>query len=206
MARHRSGYKSLTESMLTNFHDVNIWHQNVTELCRWGFTGNTTVLVREIAWFRTGDKQFTELMMPLLTWTYTSLGLNQYMMTSSNGNIFRVTGPLCGEFTGPDEFPAQRPVTRSFHVFFDLGPNKRLRKQPWGWWFETPSWSLWRQCNETRRLMTKYDVSALERYRSNNCQLHRDMPLLLSGVPDYFGRNKIPSGGDLSHYSSASLY
>ena len=25
----------------------------------------------------------------------------------------------------------------------------------------------------------------------------------LSGVPDYFGRNKISSGGDLSHYSSA---
>ena len=29
---------------------------------------------------------------------------------------------------------------------------------------------------------------------------------LLFGVPDYFGRNKISSGGDLSHYSSASLY
>ena len=29
---------------------------------------------------------------------------------------------------------------------------------------------------------------------------------LLSGVPDYFGRNKISSGGDLSHHSSASLY
>ena len=28
----------------------------------------------------------------------------------------------------------------------------------------------------------------------------------LSGVPDYFDRNKISSGGDLSHYSSASLY
>ena len=28
----------------------------------------------------------------------------------------------------------------------------------------------------------------------------------LSGVPDYFGRNNISSGGDLSHYSSASLY
>ena len=37
-------------------------------------------------------------------------------MTSSNGNIFHVTGPLCGEFTGPGEFPAQRPVTRSFDV------------------------------------------------------------------------------------------
>ena len=30
--------------------------------------------------------------------------------------------------------------------------------------------------------------------------------ILLSGEPDYFGRKKISSGGDLSHYSSASLY
>ena len=69
-------------------------------------------------------------------------------MTSWNGNIFCVTGPLCGEFTGPGEFPTQRPVTRSFDVFFDLRLNKWLSKQPWGWWFETPSWSLWRQCND----------------------------------------------------------
>ena len=47
------------------------------------------------------------------------------------------------------EFPAQRPVTRSFDVFFDLRPNKRLSKHWWGWWFETPPWSLWRQCNGT---------------------------------------------------------
>ena len=71
------------------------------------------------------------------------------MMTSSNGNIFRVTGPLCGEFTGPGEFPTQMPVTRSFDVSFDLRLNKRVSKQPWGWWFETPSWSLLRQCNGT---------------------------------------------------------
>ena len=69
-------------------------------------------------------------------------------MTSSNGNIFRVTGPLCGEFTGPGEFPIQRPVTRSFDVFFDLRLNKRLSKQPWCWWFETPSRSLWRHRND----------------------------------------------------------
>ena len=69
------------------------------------------------------------------------------MTTSSNGNIFRVTGPLCGEFTGPGEIPAQRPVTRSFDIYFDLRLNKRLSKQPWGWWFETPSWSLWRHRN-----------------------------------------------------------
>ena len=42
---------------------------------------------------------------------------------------------------------SQRPVTRSFDVFFDLRLNKRLSKQSWGWWFETPSRALWRHCN-----------------------------------------------------------
>ena len=48
-----------------------------------------------------------------------------HMMTSSNGNIFRVTGPLCRQFTG-----------------------HRLSKQSWGWWFETLSRPLWRHRNE----------------------------------------------------------
>ena len=52
------------------------------------------------------------------------------MMTSSNGNIFHVTGPLCREFTGD-----------------------RLSKQSWGWWFETPSCSLWRHCNDQIRVL-----------------------------------------------------
>ena len=46
------------------------------------------------------------------------------------------------------EFPTQRPVTRSFEVFFDLRLNKRLNKQSWSWLFDTPSRSLWRNCNE----------------------------------------------------------
>ena len=55
---------------------------------------------------------------------------------------------ICAENSPvPGEFPAQRPVTRSFDVFFDLHPNKRLRKQSWGWWSETPSSSLWRHRN-----------------------------------------------------------
>ena len=87
------------------------------------------------------------------TWLYAALLSNLqrvkiYMMTSSNGNIFRVTGPLCGEFTGPGEFPEQWPVTRSFDVLFDLRLNKRLRKQSWGWWFETLSSPLWPHRNE----------------------------------------------------------
>ena len=46
-----------------------------------------------------------------------------------------------------EAFPAQRPVTRSFDVFFDLRLNKRLSKQSWGWWFKTLSRPLWRHCN-----------------------------------------------------------
>ena len=45
------------------------------------------------------------------------------------------------------EFPAQRPVTRSFDVFFDLHLNKRLNKQSQVWLFESPSWPLWLHCN-----------------------------------------------------------
>ena len=45
------------------------------------------------------------------------------------------------------EFPTQKPVTRRFDVFFDLRLNKRMSKQWWGWWFETPLRPLWRHCN-----------------------------------------------------------
>ena len=47
----------------------------------------------------------------------------------------------------PGEFPTQRPATRGFDVFFDPRPEKRLSKQWWSWWLETPSHSLWRHRN-----------------------------------------------------------
>ena len=47
------------------------------------------------------------------------------------------------------EFPSQRPMTRSF-VFLWSAPEKRLSKQSWGWWYETPSRLLWRHCNDER--------------------------------------------------------
>ena len=68
----------------------------------------------------------------------------------------------------PGEFSAQRPVTRSFDVFFDLRPNKRLSKQSWGWWFETPSWSLWRHCNVC------YESECMSQYHPQSNANHRD--------------------------------
>ena len=55
--------------------------------------------------------------------------------------LLAVNSPVTGEF------PAQRPVTRNFDVFFDLRLNKRLSKQSWGSWFETTSRPLWRHSN-----------------------------------------------------------
>ena len=40
-------------------------------------------------------------------------------------HFFRVSGSLCGGYLPvTDEFPSQRPVTRSFDAFFDLRLNK----------------------------------------------------------------------------------
>ena len=54
---------------------------------------------------------------------------------------------LCAEnspFTG--EFPSQKPVTRSFDVFYDLRLNKQLSKQSRRRWFEMPSHPFWCHC------------------------------------------------------------
>ena len=45
------------------------------------------------------------------------------------------------------EYPVQRPVTRSFDALFDLRLKKRLCKQWYSWWLDTPSHPLWCQCN-----------------------------------------------------------
>ena len=61
----------------------------------------------------------------------------------------------------PGEFPAQRPVSRRFDVFFDLPLNKRLRKHSWGWWFETLSGPLWRQSNVSLFAYARHDFEVI---------------------------------------------
>ena len=71
----------------------------------------------------------------------------------------------------PGEFPTQRPVTRSFDVYFDLRPDKRLSKQSWGWWFETLSHSLWRHRNDTHGVNAKFLALGISKkqHRLNTC-------------------------------------
>ena len=76
-------------------------------------------------------------------------------------------------------FPRYWPFVRGIHQWPVNSPhkcqwinlNKRLSKQSWGWWFETPARSSWRHCNElvgeNRYLTTDKAVSLNQEYELN---------------------------------------
>ena len=69
-------------------------------------------------------------------------------MMSSNGNIFSVTGFLCGEFTGHRWIPLTKASDTELWFFFDPHLNEPLNKQSRHRWFDTLSRPLWRHCDE----------------------------------------------------------
>ena len=78
--------------------------------------------------------------------------------------------PCAGTSSVTGEFLTQTPLTQSFDVSFDQHLNKRLSKQSWGWWFETPSRLLWRHRNEfasagARQSADAVPISKLDIYR-----------------------------------------
>ena len=109
--------------------------------------------------------------------------------------IFSALLAICaGNSPLTGEFPAQRPVTRSFDILFDLPLNKRLSKQSRGWWFETRSRPLWRHrnvlfydpvssCNtlENRMQLAECNDSSSWIERFGDC-MHA--PSLLSNAPN----------------------
>ena len=101
------------------------------------------------------------------------------MMTSSNGTIFRVTGPLCGEFTGHWWIPLTKAIHAEIWCFFLLCLNKRLSKQLWGWWFETPSCSLWRHCNAQLRMFVGWNYLFITWFKLIHVSKRSPMPTYL---------------------------
>ena len=80
----------------------------------------------------------------LMPWCYSTMTWWHHQMETFSALLALCAGnsPVAGEFR------SQRPVMRSFDVFFDRRLNKQLSKQLWGWSFETPLHSLWHHCNE----------------------------------------------------------
>ena len=140
---HKSSYNSQRNSAKFAQYIPIIMHTDRGLLC--------------LLWF--GIRYFTHLFQHNLTGTGVTTQLLYNMMTSSNGNIPAL---LCaGNSPVTDEFTPQRPVTRSFGVFFDLRPNKRLSKQSCGWWFKTQSRPLWRHCNDRRGKLGRYHTNRI---------------------------------------------
>ena len=78
---------------------------------------------------------------------FSRCGQSDPMVTLWNGNIFRITGPLCGETTGHRSIPLIKASDGELWCPLWSAPEQRLSKQSRRRWFETPSRSLWRHCN-----------------------------------------------------------
>ena len=88
------------------------------------------------------------------------------------------------------EVPSQRPVTRRVDVFFELRLNKRLSKQSWGRWFETPSRALWRHCN-VKPFCKVFCVSDLVLWNYTTTQCGRLLKKRLKGQKFYTSNHGI---------------
>ena len=84
----------------------------------------------------------------LIFFRITSLALWQSWWRHQMETFYALLALCVGNSPVAGEFPSQRPVTRSFDVFFGLRLNKRLSKQSRGWWFEAPLRPLRRHCND----------------------------------------------------------
>ena len=83
----------------------------------------------------------------MIGWSKYSLGMLRLQGFAWRRYQMETLSALLAICAVPGEFPQQRPVTRSFDVFMNLHPNKRLSKQWWGWWFETTPCPLRRHRN-----------------------------------------------------------
>ena len=79
-------------------------------------------------------------------------------MTSSNGNIFHITGPLWGESTGHKWIPLTKASDFKLWCFLWSAPKQMVEqmRQSRCQWFEGPSCSLWSDCNGTNFIPVHY--------------------------------------------------
>ena len=109
-----------------------------------------------------------------------------------------------------NEFPAKRPVTQSFDVFFDLRLIKRLSEQSWGWWFETLSRPLWRHRNDLSNIVLPMTHRFHHATMVTTHALHHTMMVTLCFYLDSgvfyvdiiaLSKNHLPMTGDIYIFS-----
>ena len=113
-------------------------------------------------------------------------------------------------------FPRYWPFVRGIHrspIFFYLRPNKKLSKQWWGWWFETPSCPLWRHrngtaiCASTRSLDAWKNESLCEELCVRACDMQCAARIVFRADSRFAPRQWETAllCNDVSHWLGASL-
>ena len=127
------GRYDITSIFVSNYHIALIYEKKTSmQLCQCTWCSNVI------------SSNFPTFSPHISTWWRLRIETYSALLAICAGN---------SSFTG--EYPTQRPVTRSFAVFFDLRLNKLLSKQSWGWWFETLSSPLWRHSNDISVMAAK---------------------------------------------------
>ena len=128
--------KNFEDTTTSTSDSVSLFSRNLYCI----FLGIVLSVIRVILDIDTSNKQFTipyhggvDIKMNI-NWIHTiswksvlaSWPVKHVTMTSSNGNIFRVTGPLCREFTGHRWIPLTNASYAELWCFFYLWLSKRL--------------------------------------------------------------------------------
>ena len=121
----------------------------------------------------------------LSTFTELTLIVDIIMMTSANGNIFRVTGPLWGESTAHLWIPLTKASEAEPWCFLWSALEQTLGKQSWRPWFETPLRSLWRYSSDYLRSFTGFhDFELFFGYYMTSFKMADEIPRILAELPE----------------------
>ena len=100
-------------------------------------------------------------------WGFSAI-IEKAMMTSSNGNFFCVTGPLCGEFTGRRWIPLIKASDAELWCLICARIN---------------DWVNNREAGDSRRHRSHYDVTVIH-WRDGLCLSHGCMPFGMKMIED----------------------
>ena len=137
---HASGTQVLNciKYIPRNMHRITGYFMNVSG--QWETTLHCNVISH---WLGAYTKWSLESCFIVLWWGLVMISFAHILQGWLSRTGANIRFPQCqgegGNSPVPGEFHAQRPVTRSFDVFFDLHLNKQFSKQWWGWWYVTPS-------------------------------------------------------------------
>ena len=102
-----------------NYHRVRMTATNPNSLRCWSASYTASYMRTIIKWSLRGYTVAVRVYFVISTFLFAVT----FMMTSSNGNIFRVTGHLCGEFIGHQWIPRTKASDADHWCFFWSAPE-----------------------------------------------------------------------------------